>query len=101
MSELQDDFTSGNAYYGKGVKQNGKRQEHKAIDVQVMTQTVDGLELPRTIRLPDGKEFQVERVHGSRRDPERGNALRYAVRIGKRNTFVWRREDGAWFVAGK
>lgn len=91
------DPMSGNVSGGK-ASHPARPQPVPAIDVQVKTHTVDGLLLPHVILLPDGREFPVERVYGSRRDPARDDALRYAVRVGGRTKAVWRRKDGTWFV---
>ena len=50
------------------------------------------------ILLPNGRKFTVEHVYGSRRDPVRDDALRYAVRVGGWTKAVWRREDETKFV---
>ena len=91
------DPMSGNVSSGK-ASHPARPQPAPAMDVQVKTHTVDGLLLPHVILLPDGREFPVERVYGSRRDPVRDNTLRYAVRVGGRTKAVWRRKDGTWFV---
>ncbi|WP_143436017.1 hypothetical protein [Intestinibacillus massiliensis] len=91
------DPASGNVSSGK-ASHPARPQPVPTIDVQVKTRTVDGLLLPHVILLSDGRVFTVERVYGSRRDPARDDALRYAVRVGGRTKSIWRREDGTWFV---
>ncbi|MCB6366673.1 hypothetical protein LI291_10860 [Intestinibacillus massiliensis] len=93
----QIDPASGNVSSGK-ASHPARPQPVPIMDVQVKTRPVDGLLLPHVILLPDGKKFTVERVYGSRRDPARDDALRYAVRVGGRTKSIWRREDGTWFV---
>ena len=92
-----EDFVSGNAYYGRTVRRDGIPQRQQIINVEVRTRRVDGLDFPAVVIWPDGREYPIDRVHGSRYDDEL-KALQYGVRIEKRNTFVWRRDDGTWFA---
>lgn len=95
-----EDFTSGNAYYGRSVRRDRITKRRQIVNVEVRTRRVDGLDFPAVVVWPDGREYKIDRVHGSRYDDDM-QALRYGVRIGKRNTFVWRRDDGSWFVVRK
>lgn len=92
------DPASGNVSNPKNSRRAASPILRPIIDVQVKTQIVDGLECPALVRTPDGKEFTVERLYGSQRDPMRENAMRYAVRIRGRTKLIWQRADGTWFV---
>ena len=92
------DPASGNVSNPKNSRRAASPILCPIIDVQVKTQMVDGLECPVLVRMPNGKEFTVERLYGSHRDPMRENALCYAVRIRGRTKLMWQRIDGTWFV---
>lgn len=63
----------------------------------------DGRVIPLSIEWEDGRRYQIDRVLDIRRAASLkagGSGIRYAVRIGNRQSYIWR-EDDRWFVEGK
>ena len=60
----------------------------------------DGRLLPRSIIWEDGREYEVDRILDIRRAASLkagGTGIRYTVRIGRNQTFLFLEED-KWFV---
>ena len=69
------------------------------VDVEAVFRT-GGIILPRAVRWEDGRWYGVDRVLECRRAPSLragGTGLRYTVRIGRRETFLFL-EENRWFV---
>ena len=86
---------SGNAGYGMRF---GSDEQLDLVEVKVITRKMDGLDVPKTIALPNGRVRQVDRILGSKRVINPFSGLRYAVRIGGWHTVVLLRNDGLWFA---
>lgn len=70
------------------------------VNVQVQSQTCDGMELPSRITWRIQKTFRIDRVFGCKRDPITGE-MEYSIRIGTHVTRLWRRPDGSYYVLYK
>lgn len=67
------------------------------------THYIDGTVRPRTIIMASGPVFEIDEVRNVTRAKTRRTgetALRYTVRIGKKETFLFC-DDGRWFVEMK
>ena len=60
----------------------------------------DGRLLPRSIHWEDGRTFEIDKILDVRRASSLktgGSGIRYTVRIGRHETFLFI-EDGRWFA---
>ena len=60
----------------------------------------DGKVIPRSVIWEDGRKFEIDKVLDIRRAASLkagGTGIRYTVRIGRRETFLFL-EDGRWFA---
>ena len=64
----------------------------------------DGRVLPRTLIWEDGRRLEIDRVLDIRRAASLkagGVGLRYLIRIGSHQTYMWLEDNNRWFVEGK
>lgn len=65
--------------------------------------TRDGAKIPLTVKLEDGRSFDIDKVTDIRRAASLkagGQGTRYRCRISGKETYLWLEED-KWFVEGK
>lgn len=86
---------SGNAGYGMHFASGAPLD---LIEVKVITRTLDGIDVPKTISLPTGRVHRIDRVLGAKRVLYPCSAMQYAVRIGSRHTLILLRDDGVWLA---
>lgn len=63
----------------------------------------EGTVIPLSIEWVDGRCYQIDRVIDIRRAASLkagGTGMRYLVRIGSKQSYIWRDED-RWFVEAK
>lgn len=63
----------------------------------------DGSCRPRKIRLANAEEYEIDRVLQVRRCASEvgGRGLRYLIRIGRSETYLFEESSGRWFVEAK
>lgn len=59
---------------------------------------ISGLCVPVEIRLEDGENFKIDRVRAVERVAAAKPTSRYTVVIDGKQTYLFREEDGKWFV---
>ena len=77
-----------------------KRKQYVEV---IATHYIDGTVRPRTIVMASGPVFEIDEVRHVTRAKTMGTgekALRYTVKIGKHETFLFC-DDGRWFVEMK
>ena len=82
------------------VKQFTRRKQYVEV---LATHYIDGSVRPRTIIMAEGPTFSIDEVKNVTRAKtvRTGEvALRYTIKIGKRETFLFC-DDGRWFVEMK
>lgn len=82
------------------ARQFTRRKQYVEV---LATHYIDGSVRPRTIIMANGPAFSIDEVkHVTRAKTMRTGevALRYTVKIGKRETFLFC-DDGRWFVEMK
>lgn len=76
---------------------NEVKKEYVSILAQI---NVDGNIHPLSVLLQDGRKYDIDEIKGKCRAASLkagGCGIRYTVRIGTRDTFLFD-EDGRWFV---
>ena len=64
----------------------------------------DGNVLPTVIQWEDGTKYTVDKVLDIRRAASLkagGSGIRYCIKIGNRQSYIWREDDDRWFVEAK
>lgn len=64
----------------------------------------DGRVRPNAVTLENGERYEIDRVCAACRAASTkvgGTGIRYTVRIGGRETFLFDEENGKWFVEAK
>ena len=79
--------------------------ERKKLYVSVNADHLsDGRTRPRLIVFDSGESFEIDRVCDCRRAASTkvgGTGVRYTVRIGGKETFLFDEENGRWFVEAR
>ena len=60
----------------------------------------DGSCLPKTIRMTDEEEFEIDKVIQVRKAASEvgGRGIRYTIRIGRNETHLFDEQNGRWVV---
>ena len=63
----------------------------------------DGSCHPRAIRLANGRQYEIDKILQVSRSASMvgGRGVRYRVRIGHSETYLFDEENGRWFVEAK
>ena len=77
-----------------------RRKLYVSVDA---SHEADGSCRPRTIRLPDGSSYEIDRIVQVRPCASEvgGRGIRYTVRIGRSETQLFDERNGRWFVEAK
>ena len=71
-------------------------QRGDPVIVSVTTRTQDDIVVPYEITWTNGHVYKVDRVFGCKK--QMSGDMQYSIRIGTRNTKIWRRPDDTWYV---
>lgn len=83
---------------------SGERMCRRKVYVTVNAEhKPDGSCLPKTIRMAGEEEYEIDRVLQVRRAASEvgGRGIRYTIRIGRSETYLFDEENGRWFVEAK
>ncbi len=63
----------------------------------------DGTCHPKTIRFANGRKYEIDRVLQVSRSASMvgGQGIRYRIRIGREETYLFDEQNGRWFVEAK
>ena len=63
----------------------------------------DGTCKPKVIRLANGERYEIDKILQVSRSASEvgGRGIRYRIRIGQAETFLFDEENGFWFVEAK
>ena len=76
---------------------------HKAFVDVLVSHTRDGNKVPQALTFEDGKTYFIDRVVAVQRRAATkvgGTGIRYTIRIGNNDTYLFE-DDDRWFVEAK
>lgn len=88
----------------KKILKSGEKMTRRKVYVTVNAEhKPDGSCLPKTIRMADEEEFEIDKVLQVRKAASDvgGRGIRYTVRIGRSETHLFDEQNGRWFVEAK
>ena len=88
----------------KNILKSGEKMTRRKVYVTVNAEhKPDGSCLPRTIRMADEGEYEIDKVLQVRKAASEvgGRGIRYTIRIGRSETHLFDEQNGRWFVEAK